>query len=109
MIFTYEKSRDTYKSADVRLREVFGDAVIGECDAAYLNACHDDSPVVGICGLERRIPVCVDVINNPEISGLLCALDGDVLLLADNETGSAEILTYGEEILLRELPPAAEA
>ena len=109
MVFTPERSRDSYKSAAERLREVFGGAVVGECDAEYLDACRETSPVVGICGLESSIPVCAAVINSRIISEILCEAEGDVLISADMMSGHAVMRTKGRVDAETDLPSAAEA
>lgn len=106
MSYTIEKSRDTYKSAKERLCEVFGDAVTGMYDAEYTNALREESPVVGVCGFSANIPVCATIMNNSEVSSLLCSVDGDVLFSCNMAEGQAVIITSDGS--KRALPPSAE-
>ncbi len=107
MSLTIEKSRDTYKSAAERLAEVFGDSITGHADAEYLSAFREEAPVAGVCGLRANMPVCAAIINSPEISALLCDIDGDVLFVCDTDKESAHILLADGK--RRELTEAASA
>ncbi len=106
MNYTIEKARDTYKSAKERLCEVFGDAVVGQYDAEYTNAVREDSPVVGVCGFSGNVPVCAAIMNDPEVSALLCTVDTDVLISCHMAEGCAVMLL--SDGTKRELPPVAE-
>ena len=78
-----ERSRDTYKSALERAAEVFGDKLKGKTDALYRDS--ERKHVIAFSGLRYDAPVCMHIINDPDLYDLIKETKGDLLFWDEEE------------------------
>ncbi len=78
MNFTIENSRKQKIDALGYAKDVFRDRLHGSSDALFRNA--DRDRVIAYTGMERYAPICMHIINDPAIYGLLDRLDGNILI-----------------------------
>ncbi|MDD6095103.1 MAG: glycosyl transferase [Clostridia bacterium] len=70
MNFTLENSRDKTYTAAEHMRKAFPEKFTGECDAEFVNA--KKSCAVGVAGLPYYMPLCLYILNDPQVSEYLC-------------------------------------
>ncbi len=86
MYYTSERSRDKYKTAPERLKELFPEAA-GTVDAEYL--CADRSRVVGISNLPLFAPICNFILGEEAILNYIDITDGNIhFVYGDNITAN---------------------
>lgn len=86
--FERETARSQAVTPADRIQEVFGTEIGSGCiDAVFLDA--GKSRVLGVCGLDKYMPVCCEIINNTAVQSFLDCVQGNVLAAAgiDEEPG----------------------
>jgi len=71
MFYSVERARDNIVSAEEFIGQAFSAQLIGETDAEYLSA--DRARAVGAAGLSYKAPVCIQLLNNPEVCRFIVA------------------------------------
>ncbi len=78
MNFNCELSRDNFKTASARLKEIFSDAC-GIVDAEYLSA--DRNRVIGISQLPIFAPICNFILGSKDVLDYIDTFDGDIHII----------------------------